>query len=311
MTRRKRPSLVAPLPCRRFAGAALVIVVALISGSVSSTARGTVDLVDVARGVSLATITDTTLLDPQAPGPLSIKAIRLDTRFVRLRSVVADDRLPALERVREMSRRTGAIAAINAGFFTPTGGPAGLLVVSGVPIGFGVHPRGAVAIRDDGTRTHLSFGRARLGAVPDPLAAARMRLAFWHPDGRDLSAWQQANDVVGGAGLLVEAGLPVTDFAVERMRDDFPVLRHPRSLIGVDRDEAVWLVAVDGRRPDHSVGMSFAELQRLCAYLGLRDALNLDGGGSTTLVVQGEVVNRPTDRFGPRAVSDALVVMPR
>lgn len=311
MTRRTGPSLVAPLPCRRFAGAALVIVVALISGSVSPTARGAVDLVDVARGVALATMTDTTLLDPQAPGPLSIKALRLDTRFVRLRSVVADDRLPALERVREMSRRTGAIAAINAGFFTPTGGPAGLLVVSGVPIGFGVHPRGAVAIRDDGTRAHLSFGRARLGAVPDPLAVARMRLAFWHPDGRDLSAWQQADDVIGGAGLLVEAGLPVTDFAVERMRDDFPVVRHPRSLIGVDGDDAVWLVAVDGRRPDHSVGMSFAELQRLCAYLGLRDALNLDGGGSTTLVVQGEVVNRPTDRTGPRAVSDAIVVMSR
>lgn len=310
MTTRHRLPFVTPLLLRRVAAAALLIAL-VCSGGVSPAARGAVALVEVARGVSLATITDATLLDPQAPGALSIKALKLDTRFVRLRSVVADDRLPALERVLEMSRRTGAIAAINAGFFTSTGGPAGLLVVSGVPVGFGVHPRGAVAIRDDGTRAHLSFGRARLGAVPDPLATSRMRLAFWHPEGRDLSAWQRADDVVGGAGLLVEAGLPVIDFAVERMRDDFPVLRHPRTLIGVDRDEAVWLVAVDGRRPDHSVGMSFVELQRLCAYLGLRDALNLDGGGSTTLVVRGEVVNRPTDLTGPRAVSDAIVVMPR
>ena len=68
---------------------------------------------------------------------------------------------------------------------------------------------------------------------------------------------------------------------------------------------------MDGRRPGYSVGMSFEELQRLAAALGLRDAVNLDGGGSTTLVVQGEVVNRPTDITGPRAVSDAIAVLRR
>jgi exopolysaccharide biosynthesis protein len=40
-------------------------------------------------------------------------------------------------------------------------------------------------------------------------------------------------------------------------------------------------------------------------------ALNLDGGGSTTMVVRGEVVNRPSDPTGPRPVSDALLVVPR
>ena len=64
---------------------------------------------------------------------------------------------------------------------------------------------------------------------------------------------------------------------------------------------------VDGRRPDFSVGMTLHELARLCDRLGLRNALNLDGGGSTTLVVKGVVVNRPTDLTGPRAVSDAIV----
>ena len=210
-----------------------------------------------------------------------------------------------------MATRTHALAAINAGFFTPTGGPAGLLVVDGQPVGFGVHPRGAVAIVDDGDRTRLAFARAQLRAVPDLLAVPPVGLAFWSPEGIDLSAWRGARHVIGGAGLLVRDGQAVTDVGVERMRDDFPVVRHPRSVIGVDGEGAIWLVAVDGRRPGHSVGMSFGELHRLAAMIGLRDALNLDGGGSTTLVVGGAIVNRPTDVTGPRAVSDAIVVLPR
>jgi exopolysaccharide biosynthesis protein len=46
----------------------------------------------------------------------------------------------------------------------------------------------------------------------------------------------------------------------------------------------------------------------LCDRLGLRDALNLDGGGSTTMVINGEIVNRPSDAAGPRPVSDAILV---
>ena len=95
------------------------------------------------------------------------------------------------------------------------------------------------------------------------------------------------------------------------MSADFPTARHPRSVIGVDGGGAIWLVAVDGRRPAHSVGMTFVELQRLAAALDLRDALNLDGGGSTTLVLNGVILNRPTDLTGPRAVSDAILVLPR
>ena len=54
--------------------------------------------------------------------------------------------------------------------------------------------------------------------------------------------------------------------------------------------------------------MTFAEMQRLCDRLDLRDALNLDGGGSTTMVVKGQFVNRPSDPAGARPVSDAILV---
>jgi exopolysaccharide biosynthesis protein len=57
--------------------------------------------------------------------------------------------------------------------------------------------------------------------------------------------------------------------------------------------------------------MTFADLQRLARELNLYYALNLDGGGSTTMVVNGAVVNHPSDATGPRRVSDGIIVTSR
>jgi exopolysaccharide biosynthesis protein len=82
-------------------------------------------------------------------------------------------------------------------------------------------------------------------------------------------------------------------------------------MLGVDRAGFAWLVTVDGRQPDLSAGMTLLELQALARRIGLTDALNLDGGGSTTMVITGNVVNSPSDPTGPRTVSDVLLVMAR
>lgn len=123
--------------------------------------------------------------------------------------------------------------------------------------------------------------------------------------------WEDADDIVSGAGLLVHRGRPVTDWADERLRDGFATERHPRTMIGVNGSGVIWLVTVDGRNPQLSVGMTFADLQRLAEGLNLYAALNLDGGGSTTMVVKGRIVNHPSDATGPRKVSDAIIVVPR
>src|SRR6185503_5497574 len=80
--------------------------------------------------------------------------------------------------------------------------------------------------------------------------------------------------------------------------------RQPRTLAGVRADGTLLLVTVDGRLPGWSVGMTLPEAARLMRSLGAREAMNLDGGGSSTMVVRGEVVNRPSDRTGERPVSD-------
>jgi exopolysaccharide biosynthesis protein len=70
------------------------------------------------------------------------------------------------------------------------------------------------------------------------------------------------------------------------------------------------LVTIDGRQ-EASLGMSFAEMADFLLTLGATDALNLDGGGSTAMVIDGEVVNRPSDITGERAVANVLLLVER
>jgi hypothetical protein len=123
--------------------------------------------------------------------------------------------------------------------------------------------------------------------------------------------WARAEAIVGGAGLLIRDGRFIEDWAVEQLTAGFPETRHPRTLIGTHSDGSAWLITVDGRQPKLSAGMSLLELRALASRLGLTQALNLDGGGSTTMWVQGQIVNSPSDPAGPRKVSDALLVLRR
>jgi Phosphodiester glycosidase len=114
--------------------------------------------------------------------------------------------------------------------------------------------------------------------------------------------------IVGGGPRLVKRGR----LRVRTVPEGFSAAfagRNPRTLAGVTRAGELLLVTIDGRRPRHSVGVTLVEAARVMRALGAREALNLDGGGSSAMVVGGRVVNRPSDGT-ERAVSDALVVLP-
>ena len=80
-----------------------------------------------------------------------------------------------------------------------------------------------------------------------------------------------------------------------KCNEDFVQTKHPRSAIAVTKDKKVLLITVDGRSNGNAIGMSIPELAHLIKVLGGKDALNLDGGGSTTLYLNGEILNHPTD----------------
>lgn len=250
-------------------------------------------------GVELQRLDDPSLLDPA--GPVAVQALKLDPRKVTLAIAVAADKLPARETVPDIAARKGAIAAINAGFFALADGrPAGLLKVDGQLLGGASRQRGAVAFRERRGRTLLLFDRVTVDGQN-----RRFRTMLGSP-ARD---WTRVDDAVGGAGLLMLDGRPISDWSAEKLAAGFDTTRHPRTMIG-DDGTSVWLVTVDGRQPALSLGMSFKELQGLAQRLGLRSALNLDGGGSTTMVVRDAIVNHPSDSEGARKVSDAILVLP-
>lgn len=254
----------------------------------------------VADGVELRRLDDPSLLEPA--GPIAIQALKLDPKKVRLQIARAATTNPARETVDSIATREGAIAAVNAGFFgLEDGKPSAMLKIAGRLLGGTSRARGAVAFREHRGRTELLFDRV---TVQSREGIYRTTM------GTNAKDWKRAPFAVSGAGLLLLHGRTISDWADEKISASFDTTRHPRTVIG-DGGGAIWLITVDGRQPELSLGMNFLELQRLAARLGLDSALNLDGGGSTTMVVRGRVVNHPSDASGPRPVGDAIVVLPR
>ena len=162
----------------------------------------------------------------------------------------------------------------------------------------------------------LSYGGIDLPAALrtlQPGVAVDVEVSWKTLNGVSTSTLDAADHVITGAGLLrLNGQIPGNWETDESLSPEkFLEMRHPRTLIGVDARGAIWLAAIDGRQPGYSLGMTFADLERLCDRLHLTDALNLDGGGSTTMVVRDVIVNRPSDPAGPRRVSDAILVRTR
>ncbi len=129
----------------------------------------------------------------------------------------------------------------------------------------------------------------------------RVRLT-WRTEGFD---WQRYPNAVGGGPLLLRDGRSANDGEGEGFSKAFVEARHPRSAVGRTPEGDVWFVTVDGRQP-MSAGASLEELAAIMKGLGCTDAVNLDGGGSTTLHILGVTVNRPSDGK-ERAVANGVL----
>jgi hypothetical protein len=117
-------------------------------------------------------------------------------------------------------------------------------------------------------------------------------------------------EAIGGLPRLVRDGRISIENQTEGGSDSFTNTRHPRTALGFNADTSrFYFVTVDGRQPGYSEGMALPELAGFMRELGCVQALNLDGGGSTTMVVRGLVMNRPSDAAGERTVANALLLV--
>ena len=202
--------------------------------------------------------------------------------------------------VGEMARRTKALAAINGSYFD-------------------IHKRSAI--------TYLRQGRTIIDTTTTAELALRVTGAI-RTHGRKLHImpWNKAieqryhcrhGSTLASGHLLLNRGKVVS---LRSSSMGFIVKKHPRTAIALTSRGTVLFVTVDGRHPGYAGGMNLIELRHFLQQLGCTDALNLDGGGSTTLWAKGYNTNgianypcdnRKFDHDGERKVANAVVVMKR
>lgn len=119
--------------------------------------------------------------------------------------------------------------------------------------------------------------------------------------------WRGVDHILAGGPRLLSQGQLQLTTVDERFQPDVAQGRAPRTAVGISAEGGVILAVVDGRQPAHSVGLTLPETAEFMRELGALSALNLDGGGSSTMVIEGEVVNRPSGGH-ERPVSNALLV---
>ena len=120
----------------------------------------------------------------------------------------------------------------------------------------------------------------------------------------------RAEDIVSGVPQLIKNGKIDIDWQEEKSSKSFVETHHPRTAVAKLKDGKFLFVTVDGRS-EESGGMSLYGLADFLLEQGATDALNLDGGGSSTMFLDGKVVNHPSDKEGERKIGDALLVFPR
>ncbi len=119
--------------------------------------------------------------------------------------------------------------------------------------------------------------------------------------------WANVLEALGGGPIIVREGKPVFR-SLEGFTTSQLAYRHPRTGVGQTADGRILLVAVDGRQPGYSTGLTNFELALTMMRLGCVTASALDAGGSTTMAFDGKLLNRPSDSGGERAVAEALTL---
>ncbi|MEJ7779214.1 MAG: phosphodiester glycosidase family protein [Daejeonella sp.] len=194
-------------------------------------------------------------------------------------------------------KAANAVAAINGTFFdVANGGSVDFIKSDGVVINEN-------RIGNNGQRS----GHQQSALV---INKGKLTIAKWNGE----PAWETS---LVGEDIMVTGPLLIFDRHEERLDSSaFNKIRHPRTAVAVTKNNRILLITVDGRN-ENSAGMSLFELTKLTRWLKSDDAINLDGGGSTSLWVNGHgdngIVNYPSDNKkwdheGERKVANVLLL---
>ncbi|GJM25129.1 MAG: hypothetical protein DHS20C16_15440 [Phycisphaerae bacterium] len=231
--------------------------------------------------------------------PWEIEIIEIDLDSPDIEVVPIDAITPSKrEKLPELANRGRAIAAINASFFNMKTGDS----VNHFELDNVIHVYNRA---DLPARTTMGFtdgdAQKAIMTIVDPKGVPASHAMEWR---------QVVHAIGGGPGLIAGGEFTVTKNHEGFGKVNFIEKRHPRTAMGFNsKSKRMFWVTVDGRQPEWSVGMNLIELTHLFADLGCDNAMNFDGGGSTTCVANGKVINRVSNKEGKlRAVSNAWIV---
>ena len=225
------------------------------------------------------------------------------------------------ETASDFSRRTSARVVVNGGYFRMDTDPSshiGLLKVGGRLIEPAIDSviradvryftaRAALGLRADGG-VDIAWVGSRDGVLyelVEPLANAAEQ-PIESIDLAGLPEWNVRDAVAAGPSLLTDGQVRITTDEEVFFGSTIPQA-HPRTAVGTTTTGELILLVVDGRQRE-SRGLDLVELAGVMQDLGCVEALNLDGGGSSTLVVDGVLINRPTGGIEEREIVSALTV---
>ena len=121
--------------------------------------------------------------------------------------------------------------------------------------------------------------------------------------------WNSIKHALCGGPRLLANGKVSINGVEEKFDNSIINGRHPRTAVAMTFDGDLLLIVVDGRKKD-SIGMKLSELAEYLQRLGCMHAINLDGGGSTAMYLNGKIINRPSDG-SERRISNGILVTKR
>lgn len=186
-----------------------------------------------------------------------------------------------------IAKMNGAVAAINGGgFHDPNGTGTGRL-----PYGFILHDGEYIIGKDVGPDEDVDFvGFSKAG-----------NLIAGNYDKTELGDMNAMEGITFGPPLIVDGKKMITE-------GDGGWGVGPRTAIGQRKDGTVLFLVIDGRQPGYSLGATLRDVQDVLYEKGAYIAANLDGGSSSTLYLNGKVVNKPADLLGERMIPTAFIV---
>lgn len=235
-------------------------------------------------------------------------AIDYNDEALQARAILSDASL-GREPASALAQKNAALVAINGGYFDVKSVPSktyslvlsdGQILATNIaaatrPNGRFFLTRGAFGIRSDRTFdiAWVAHFDQRIVAFQNPTPNSYFKPAP-APQAKDGRVWEMS-EAIGGAPVLLKNGEVRISNEAEAIPLDMTTVRHPRTAVGWSGGKRLIFFVCDGRQPLWSMGMTLPELAQTLRELGCVEALNLDGGGSATFVVNGRALNRPSD----------------